>query len=282
MRLFIKLQARFKKEQLEVKKKYFPDAVLHKKLNEITDRKRLDGFFSLKEKLDTLEDVYNIFFKHMPSRLIYPLDKYHLGEKKVIDVGCNFGQALIHFGKDSVGLEVDETVISIAKAIGIKNIVQCNVEGEDLPFADNSFDAAYSSNLFEHILAPHLLLRKIFNRLKEGGVLFVGVPLIPSFRLFELATSLFFGLGYKSKWHINAFTRRTLSFMIQRAGFKVVECGVFPFQRGYMNRFVGGVLSDFVAQAMCIAKKDSTLRKPTTFVPESIWVGDTFNQTQKG
>jgi len=185
-----------------------------------------------------------------------------LQAKKVLDVGCNFGQALVHFGRESVGLELDLSVILTARSMGIKNIVQCDVERDQWPVKDGVFDAVYCSNILEHALSPYLLLRKAHQALKRDGLLFVGVPLMPRHKSTEKLIKWIFGLGYAQKFHINAFTRRVLCFSVERAGFEVVECGIFlPWFRS-LNRIFAPVLADLCCQAVCIARKVEGKRTP--------------------
>jgi len=63
-----------------------------------------------------------------------------------------------------------EGIISIAQKVGVSgNISVQYADCEHLPFADDSFDAAISSHVIEHIESPTEMLKEIFRVLKPGG-----------------------------------------------------------------------------------------------------------------
>jgi len=52
--------------------------------------------------------IYNKFFSRMPLNLRIPLEKYSLQKKKVLDVGCTYGNYLIYFGEGSQGVNIQK------------------------------------------------------------------------------------------------------------------------------------------------------------------------------
>lgn len=50
--------------------------------------------------------------------------------------------------------------------------------GEQLPFADNSFDAVFSFSVLEHVKDPFLCASELSRTLKKGGVLYCSVPFL--------------------------------------------------------------------------------------------------------
>jgi SAM-dependent methyltransferase len=216
------------------------------------------------------EEIYQRYFKYMPNRLYYVHEKYGLGRKRVLDIGSGRGEFLVHFGPGSVGLETDPERVDFARSIGLE-VVSCNFE-EPLPVKPGSFDAVWCSNVLEHVLAPHLLLRRAYTALADGGLLFMGVPTIPP-RGIELVTRALIGwVGYRSMEHINAFTRPTLEFMIERAQFDVVESTVFVARNHLINRLAQPIVQPLGGQVVCVARKAPDRPRPHTYPPA--WAGD--------
>lgn len=190
----------------------------------------------------------------MPLKLQLPLKKYDLGKKKVLDVGSAWGEFLIHFGSGSKGIEINDREIAFSRAIGL-NVDQYNIEDEwyEVPA---SFDAIWCSNVLEHIVAPHKLLRQFYKTLKTEGLVFIRVPTIPSNGLYLKLNKLFLGfLGYEALQHINAFTRRTLEFTIERAGFTIIESNIFIPPLNWLNSLLNPFLKDVISFITAVARK---------------------------
>jgi len=196
------------------------------------------------------KEAYELYFKYPSYRFHYPNKKYDLGKKIVLEVGVGRGQDFIHFGQGSYGIDDDKERIKFCTSIGLKNLICCNVE-EDLPVPDDYFEAVWCSNILEHVLSPHYLLRRLYNKLRRDGLLFVGVPLIPASKILEKFIRIYMPTGYRQESHINAFTKRTVEFFIIRSGFEVLESGLFPFSNVHQEHLVeslGKVHKDGVVQ----------------------------------
>ena len=217
--------------------------------------------FSLKERIlnaplsrEETEKIWKKYFRFTPLKLQLPLKKYGLDKKKVLDVGSAWGEFLIHFGADSKGVEVDDKEVKFSHSLGL-NVEQYNIEDEWRE-AENSFDVVWFSNVLEHMIAPHAVLRNFHKTLKSEGLLFVRVPTIPSNRLFIMLNKLLLGFwGYKAQQHVNAFTRRTLEFTIERAGFKILESNVFIPPIGWLNFLLNLFLKDALSFVTVVARK---------------------------
>lgn len=86
-----------------------------------------------------------------------------------------------------------------------------------LPFEDQTFDSAVSTHVYDHLgHQKEQGLREIFRTLKPGGRFLMGVW-VPSWPMFAVGNVFSFFLTPRREW-------RT---MAQRAGFKVVDEGVF-------------------------------------------------------
>ncbi len=117
-----------------------------------------------------------------------------------------------------------------------------NIDTDEFPFEKESFDAVFCGDVLEHIYDTENLLMKINALLKNGGYLIISVPNIASWynRGFLL-------LGFMPTWiessvrtytgnpfikegvgHIHAFTRRSLSELLDINGFAVEKAAGSP------------------------------------------------------
>ena len=105
----------------------------------------------------------------------------------------------------------------------------------DLP----KVDVVWCSALLEHVISPHMLLRKIYGLLSRNGIVCVFVPTISPFRFFRhIPTISKYFDGYLYCDHINAFTPSTLRFMCEQAGFSTLESSAFyPWFLAPLNHF---------------------------------------------
>lgn len=98
--------------------------------------------------------------------------------KKILDCGCRDGRLTRHYmeGNDVTGIDIDSQALEdAAKAYHIKTFqVDLN---EELPFADNTFDAALMGELLEHLPYPGIALQEVRRVLKPQGLFVGSVPL---------------------------------------------------------------------------------------------------------
>ena len=203
---------------------------------------------------DESHKIWEKYFKFLPLKLALPLTKYNLGEKKVLDVGSAWGEFLIHFGPGSKGIEVLSESVKFSKSLGL-NVSEYNFEDEWQEELE-SFDAIWCSNVLEHVIAPHRLLRRFHGALKDNGLIFIRVPTIPSNWLYLKLNKLLLGfLGYEALQHINAFTRRTIEFTVERAGFEIVESNCFLPENRILNKLFNPVFKDAISFITVVAAK---------------------------
>jgi len=82
------------------------------------------------------------------------------------------------------------------------------------------------------------------------------VPTIPSNWIYLKLNRLLLGfLGYEAVQHINAFTRRTIEFTIERAGFKIIESNIFFPQNQIINKILNPFLKDAISFITIVAEK---------------------------
>jgi len=197
-----------------------------------------------------------------PARTVrFVCEAHHADRKAILDIGCGYGQHLVHFGPGSAGIDAVERNADFCQALGFETRL-ANVE-DGLPDFGRRFDGIFCSNLLEHLVAPHLFLLRLHELLADDGRLFMHVPTMPPLPIVDRAIKRAIGHnGYQASEHINAFTPRTLAFTVQRAGY-VVEDVVFVGARG--RRLLGlgePIFRELGISAMAVARRDPTFRYP--------------------
>lgn len=224
-------------------------------------------------------EIYEHHFKYVPNRLRYLLEAYRLDQMRVLDIGAGYGQFLVHFGPGSVGVDLNPERQRVARALGLL-MTAANFE-EPFPFRSESFDAAWLSNVYEHVVAPYGLLMSVRRVLKPGGLIFIGIPTVPANRLTDrLRDWLIGGDGYRSMEHVNGYTFRTAKFMIERALFRVVESNVFITRNRTLNLILRPVLIALACQVVIVARKDDSLPPPRIYPPR--WLKERAGLTDLG
>jgi ubiquinone/menaquinone biosynthesis C-methylase UbiE len=93
----------------------------------------------------------------------------------VVDLGCGPGSITLGLGAGSrvTGVDVDAGQVAMARDVarraGRSTVDFLAASAYRLPFADGSFDVAFSHALFEHLAAPSDALAELRRVLKPGG-----------------------------------------------------------------------------------------------------------------
>jgi SAM-dependent methyltransferase len=102
---------------------------------------------------------------------------------RLIDVGCGTGNGLLIFhekyGLSGVGVDISDGMLDIARAKleGRHLPIEVHqIDGEQLPFDDNSFDAGISFEVLEHTPEPSRLLEELARVVKPGRAVVVTTP----------------------------------------------------------------------------------------------------------
>ena len=159
----------------------------------------------------TMKELRTAQYRHF-------IELCHLKGKKIIEVGCGQGeflQTLTGFPVQVFGIEHKKDLVETALQKGL-NVRQNFTENEDTMLVDGPFDAFLSFNFLEHQPFPNVMLRCIFNNLKDDGV---GLVTVPSFE-YILEHHSFYELV---RDHIANYTQETLAFLMQKNGFDILE-----------------------------------------------------------
>lgn len=121
------------------------------------------------------------YFKWREKRAIPAVNKINeiksLKGLEVLDVGCGYGSLLsvaINKGANVSGVDIDLDSIKRAKRyLKGKKCQLIKVKDENLPFADNSFDAIFLFDVIEHVKDPKTTIKECYRVLKPKGLLYI-------------------------------------------------------------------------------------------------------------
>lgn len=143
-----------------------------------------------------------------------------------VDLGCGGGDDLLivkgnHPGARCVGVDCGDWNRALLRDRGLES-VSLNIEGQPLPFADETADFVVANQVLEHTKEIFWINHEIFRILKVGGFLYLGVP-----NLLSLHNRLLGILGVHPtsakmiSAHVRVFSRRDLRLFYREiaAGF---------------------------------------------------------------
>ena len=117
-------------------------------------------------------DQYHFEKLHHLLRLI-DFDAYR--GRKVLDVGCGAGTDLARFargGAEATGVDISASAIALAKANFAQQGLAADlreVDGEHLPFADDTFDLVYAHGVVQYTGNDRAMVDECRRVLKPGG-----------------------------------------------------------------------------------------------------------------
>jgi 2-polyprenyl-3-methyl-5-hydroxy-6-metoxy-1,4-benzoquinol methylase len=161
-----------------------------------------------------------------------------IGARRVLDLGCGNGELcsqLAREGYDVVGVEVSSDGVRIARQahpgipfhnFGVHDDPQVLLGRE----SDRLFDAVVSTEVIEHLYAPHLLPTYARDVLVDDGHLIVSTPYHGYTKNLMLSLFNHWDRHHTPLWHgghIKFWSAATLSRLLQDNGFHVTGfCGV--------------------------------------------------------
>lgn len=174
-----------------------------------------------KNYLSVVYDKKSHPFTDYPKELCsYLFETFELKSgMKMLEPGCGRGEFLNNFkelGLEVVGVDISPEAASYKNDFEVK---LCDVENEQLPFNDNTFDIVYSKSFIEHLYHPERYLIEAYRVLKPNGLLLTLVPDWES--------------NYKTYYddftHRTPFTKNALIDAYKMYNFK--EVNVFKFRQ---------------------------------------------------
>lgn len=153
-----------------------------------------------------------------------------LGAKHVLDAGCGNGSIsglLAREGLAVTGVDGDAGGIAIAQASHrLVRFAVADFAQDGAALAGAPFDAVVSTEVVEHLYAPHELARFAWEALKPGGHFIVTTPYHGYLKNLALAVLGKWDHHHTALWHgghIKFWSRATLGQLLAAQGFEPVS-----------------------------------------------------------
>lgn len=178
---------------------------------------------------EELEYDDKLFYSH--NFCLDLIEKIHPSKGSLLDVGCGYGNLISYAKKrgwQSLGYDIDCVAVKrISKRINVE--ILCG-DFTELKFNSEKFDVITMIHVIEHLKHPVEYLSLISELIQKRGVFFLALPNIRS----RAAITKFYleRMGFRKKWrgnyydtahHLWYFDPKSIRFLLQKLGFKVVE-----------------------------------------------------------
>jgi len=173
--------------------------------------------------------------------------------ERILDVGCGDGNFSVLLkracgAKEVYGVEISRKGVESARKNGVKAF-QLDIDGEDLPFEENYFDAVFAGEVIEHLFDTDHFLDEVHRVLKPEGIFVLSTPnlasihnriaLLLGYQPFPMGISPKTNIGRiyepesnQSLDHIRLFTLHSLRKLLKIHNFEILNvkgsCAVLP------------------------------------------------------
>ena len=152
-----------------------------------------------------------------------------VANKRVLDVGCNTGYGTNILCKSAgkvIGVDVSESAIELANdQYGHRGIEFLNIDGQDLPFEDQSFDFVVSFQVIEHIVDYSKFINEMKRVLTLDGVIIFTTP--------NALLRLYPGMKPWNKFHVREFNHHEFKDMLEGFFENVAIFGLYAGDKLY-------------------------------------------------
>ena len=158
----------------------------------------------------------------------------------VLDVGCGAGATMMHLlekgANEVTGVELSQAACEQAWKRNL-NVIQADIQKDDLPLQEKSFDFIIFADVLEHLYDPWKTLRGFVRLLKDDGTILLSIPNVKYYRVLRK-------LLFSDEWtyvpsgvldftHVRFFTRKEAQKLVASAGLDVI---CFDYKRN-RNKF---------------------------------------------
>lgn len=208
-------------------------------LSSFESQQRFYNNYALRKSNDKIGPEFLILYEKIFS---YLLKKIKSNKKKLfLDYGFGTG-AFLKFvaqkGYKTVGVEFDDYYCKILSEYSQKydlDISTINIQTRPLSaIADYKYDCITLFSVIEHMKNPLELLSSLSKLQSKGGIIYIECPNNDALYL-KVKNKLRSHIGRKNHYnslnppqHLYGFNQKSLTVLLQRAGYKIVEIKNFP------------------------------------------------------
>jgi len=145
--------------------------------------------------------------------------------RRLFELGCGNGSVayeLTRRGWDLTGVDPSAEGIEQAQAAHPELKLACGSAYDDLAAQYGQFPVVLSLEVVEHVYAPRRYVRTVFDLLTTGGTAIISTPFHGYWKNLALALSGRMDDHFTALWdhgHIKFWSKRTLSMLLEEAGF---------------------------------------------------------------
>jgi len=138
--------------------------------------------------------------------------------KRVLDIGCGFGQSLGYLQQlscDVYGVEADENIRRVADKFGFK--VHAGLF-DPANYANDFFDVVTMGQVIEHVANPRQTLLGVARVLKPGGIVILSTPNAKGW-----GAAIFgkYWINWHAPYHLQLFTPKSMQELAEQTGLQL-------------------------------------------------------------
>ncbi len=150
--------------------------------------------------------------------------------KTVLETGCHTGHLaswLKMNGCQVTGIELNELALGKAKP-SLERSIHGDLENPEVwaDIKESTFNVVTYIHVLEHLREPEMVLKKGIEKLKENGIIIIGLPNISNAKdRFDIFKGKFeyTDIGVKDRTHLRFYNQKTARELIENAGLEILE-----------------------------------------------------------
>jgi len=151
------------------------------------------------------------------------------GRQRIFELGCgngSVGNYLHTLGWDVTGVDSSTEGVALAQSAYPNVKLEQGSAYDDLPRKYGQFPVVLSLEVVEHLYAPRIFARNLYEMLESGGSAIVSTPYHGYWKNLVLAVSGKMDSHFTALWdhgHIKFWSQKTLTALLEEVGFVGIE-----------------------------------------------------------